>query len=349
MAGDANGHPATVLVTGATGFVGRRLTTRLVDDGRRVRALVRPTTDTGALDALGVHVVRGDLRNRDAVDAAVEGCDAIVHLGARTEAEGLLTREDVEAVNVGGTRHVATAASRAGARLVAASSVAVYGRIAARRDLTEDGPLRPDSPYGRSKVAAEQLLLRRHRQEGLDVVIVRPATVWGPGATSWRGLFEAVRDGRFRRFGPGTNHHHLVDVDDLVDGLVLATRTPGIAGHVYNLAGPDAITLDAWLSSIRELTGGPAPARAPGWPMRLYRAADQVAVRVLSRQLPRADRLALYLGDRVFSIDAAARDLGYAPRFTATATVERTARSLGFTPADGVPVRSPRPTAELTS
>jgi nucleoside-diphosphate-sugar epimerase len=349
MAGDTNGHPMTALVTGATGFVGRRLTRRLVDDGWTVRALVRPTGNATGLEALGVHVVRGDLRDGDAVVTAAAGCDAILHLGARTEADGLLTRRDVEEINVGGTDHAATAAARAGARLVAVSSVSVYGRIALRRDLAEDGPLRPDSPYGRSKVAAEQLLLRRHHQDGLDVVIVRPATVWGPGAASWRGLFETVRDGRFRRFGPGDNRHHLVDVDDLVDGLLLASRTAGITGRVYNLAGPEAITLDEWLALIRTHTGGPQAPTAPAWPMRTYRAADGLAVRTLGRKLPRADRLALYLGDRVFSIVAAEHDLGYAPRFTAADTVGRTASSLGFTAAAGRdPERTRASLEELT-
>ena len=135
-----------VLVTGATGFIGRHLIERLTPKKGHVRALVLPEENTSALDNLGVEIVRGDVLDYQSLQRAASNCQMIFHLAARTEASGP-SRKDFEDANIQGTANVARAALFAGAhRLVFCSSGALYGRAIKNRSITEDTIPVPDSP-----------------------------------------------------------------------------------------------------------------------------------------------------------------------------------------------------------
>jgi nucleoside-diphosphate-sugar epimerase len=328
-----------VLVTGATGFIGRHMVERLVAGRDHVRALVRAETDAAWLDALGVDVVRGDIGDARAVERSTEKCQVVFHLAAKTESLGPLSRHDVQPANVHGTENVVRAALRAGVeRLVFGSSVSVYGRIArgTRRPIDEDTDPRPDSPYGESKLQAERIVLSAGRRDGLPVVVARIATVWGPGTTSWLGLFRSIASGRFRVMGDGTNRHHIIDVSDVVHGLALCGSVRGVEGRTYILAGSESVPLNRLVEMIGEEVGSPgSPAHLPGAPLHVYRALDRIAVACIGRKLPRADRLAIFLGDRTFDISRASRELGYRPRIRTRETVGRLAewfRDHGYLP-----------------
>ncbi len=326
-----------VLVTGATGFIGRHLVGRLVSDGHRVRALVRQGTEADWADPLGIEVVRGDLCDPAAVEKAATNCRLIFHLAAKTESLGLLTRDDVEAANVHGTEQVVQAAKRAGVeRLVFCSSVAVYGRVAKDRILNEDTETNPDSPYGESKVRGEQIVLSARQREGLSVVIARISTVWGPGNVSWLGLFRSIASGRFRLIGSGANRHHLADVSDVVEGLVSCGWANEADGHTYILSGPESVPLKTLVELVGEEVGvRDFQAPFPAAPLQIYRVLDGIAVSLIGRKLPRADRLALFLGDRTFDLSRARRELGYVPRIHPRETIHRMAewyRAQGILP-----------------
>ncbi|HNG93664.1 MAG TPA: NAD-dependent epimerase/dehydratase family protein, partial [Acidobacteriota bacterium] len=116
-----------ILVTGATGFVGRYVTEQLVQEGHQVRALVRPSTDSAWLQALGVQCVTGTLTNLDSLQAAIDGCQLIYHLAALTSRQNR-TASDLWQVNVEGTRNLAQAAAQASVRrLVYVSTLGVHG------------------------------------------------------------------------------------------------------------------------------------------------------------------------------------------------------------------------------
>jgi len=326
-----------VLVTGATGFIGRPLVERLTDDGHHVRALVRPQTSAKWLDPLGVKVVRGDIGDASAVERVVGKCEIVFHLAAKTEAAGLLSRQDVQVANIQGAENVARAAVRAGVeRLVFCSSVAVYGRIAKNQLIDEDTEINPDSPYGESKVLGEQVVLSARQRSGLPVVVARISTVWGPGTTSWLGLFRSIASGHFRPIGKGTNHHHVADVSDVVEGLLLCGFVKGIEGRTYILAGSESMQLRELVKMIGEEVGVTRlPANLPAAPLHIYRVLDRMAVALIGRKLPRADRLALFLGDRTFDITRARQELGYVPRVRTKDTIRRMTewfRVQGFLP-----------------
>ena len=312
----------SVLVTGATGFIGRHLATRLLRAGECVRALVRPETDASDLAACGVEVIPGDVRDRVAVKRAVADCQLVYHLA---KAGSSSSRSTEHSVNVDGTDNVGRAAVEAGVtRLVHASSVAVYGRHAGHMALHEDAPLSPYTRYGAVKALAEGTL---PSAECLPVVIVRIASVLGPGTEHWRPIFKAVAARRFRMLGQGKNHQHTADVADIVEGLFLCGTAPNLKRRAYNLAGAEPIELRELIRLIAlELgMGGRMPRPLPATPFRIYKRVSDLAVSLTGTSLPRADNLANLMNDRVMDISRARRELGYAPTISVSESIRRTA------------------------
>jgi len=226
-----------VLVTGASGLVGRRLVARLLVRGETVTGFVRTP---GALDELAgerLRVVVGDVTGADAVLPAARGCDAVVHLA---NASGVVDEARVHAVNVGGTEHVLAAARTAGARrLIFTSTVS-----ATRQRL---------GPYGRTKQLAEE----RVRAAGIPFVILRPSLVYGRGETGLVGslarhlralpVMPVIGDGRIE-IDP-------VHLDDLC-GVIEACLTRGdVLGRTYDVLGPDRVTLDDFLGRLGAVLG----------------------------------------------------------------------------------------------
>ena len=323
-----------ILLTGATGFVGSHLVESLRGP-EPLRALARPKTDASLLEAAGVEIVRGDLRDPDAAHRAVRGCRVIHHLAALTSHGGASAR-DVFETNVEGTARLAAAALDAGVeRFVFASAVKVYG-VARRGTIDEDTPRDPVSAYALSKVRAEDLLFRLAETRGLPLVVARLGGMLGAGAVGWLGLFRSIADGSFRMLGSGRGRYPAVDVDDVAAGLCRCADVPGIEGRVYNLTA-DSVTLAELVDIIAGAVGG-APRRRPlpAAPLHAWRILQRAALAITGRSLPRFSRVELFLGDRVFDISRARRDLGYDPTTDLRESVARTAewfRERGLLPA----------------
>ncbi len=323
-----------VLVTGATGFIGRHLIERLTAEKDHVRALVLPNEDTSAFDHLDVEIVRGDVLDYKSLINAASNCQQIFHLAARTEASGP-SKGDLQKVNIQGTENIARAALVAGvSRFVFCSSGALYGRAIRNRTISEETIPIPDSPYGRSKFLAEQVLLSYHHRDGLSVVLARTSAVLGPGAMSWLHLFRTIAGGRFRLIGDGHNYHHVADISDIVEGLILCGFV-GIDGQIYILAGADPVCLRDLVQ--HHCRGGWSAGQLPTSLLQgHFVSTKQRAGHLFSwtgYRLPRADRIDLYLGDRAFDLSRSGRVLGYRPRVSTKEAVHRTAawfREHGF-------------------
>jgi nucleoside-diphosphate-sugar epimerase len=137
--------------------------------------------------------------------------------------------------------------------------------------------------------------------------------------------------------GPGTNHHHIADVADIIEGLRLCASVKGVEGRTYILAGRESVPLNTLIDIIAAEVGAPGVrGHWPAAPLHVYRALDRIAVAWLGRKLPRADRLAIFLGDRTFDVSRARHELGYSPRIPLRDTVGRLAewfRSQGHLPS----------------
>ncbi|MGH2533360.1 MAG: SDR family oxidoreductase [Thermomicrobiales bacterium] len=264
------------LVTGGAGFIGSHLVERLVGDGARVCVLDNLAGGCPAnLDAVrdDVEVVRADVRDKAAVERAAIGREVVFHQAAEISVpRSVADPATTYAVNVMGTLNVLLAARAAGCRrVVVASSSAVYGESP---ELPRHERMLPDpiSPYAASKQAGEDLCAVFSRAYGLEAVALRYFNVYGPRqdpASPYAAVIPrflaALRGGIAPTiYGDGEQTRDFVYVSDVVEANLLAATAAGVAGNAYNVAGGQAITLNALLATLSDLVGADvAPIYAP--------------------------------------------------------------------------------------
>jgi len=228
-----NGKKA--LITGATGFIGGRLTERLsVEEAVCVRALVRTPAKGQRLADLGVEIVPGDVTNPASVLAAVAGCQLVFHAAAQVN-EGIGSKAEVWAVNVTGTQNVVNAALATGVeRFIHLSSCAVYGSPQ-KHHIDEQTPTRRrGNLYSDSKVAAEEIVFLAYREWGLPIVVARPSYVYGPGSQVTIRPVEAIKAGKIILIDGGRHLCKPLYIDDLVEGLMLCAQVEAAIGEAIN-------------------------------------------------------------------------------------------------------------------
>ncbi len=307
----------TVLVTGATGFVGAAVLRALLDAGQAVRALVRAGSDRRNLAGLDVALVEGDLGDAASLARAVAGCAALYHVAADYR---LWVPEPaaIYRANVEGTRALLRAAAEAGvARIVYTSSVAVLGLHADGAPADETAPASLDDMVGhykRSKFLAEQAVTEM-AANGLPVVIVNPSTPIGPRdvkpTPTGRMVVEAAA-GRMPAFvDTGLN---LVHVDDVAAGHLLAFEH-GQIGARYILGGED-MSLREILAEIAALAGRKPPKlRLPhGLILPFAFAAEGIARLTGHEPFATVDGIRMARKKMFFSSAKATAALGYRPR-----------------------------------
>lgn len=245
----------TVLVSGASGYIGSRLAARLVQEGARVRGLIRNPSRGEALAAAGVEVVQGDVTDPASLAAAMAGCTLVYHAAAWVGERG--SREAIWAVNVEGTRQVAQAAQVAGVRrFVHLSSCAVYGSPQNIFDIDESYPIRArGNLYADSKVAAEEVVWEAGRA-GLPVVVARPSQVYGLGSPQFtlRPL-AAIQAGKLRLIDGGKHLCKPVYIDNLVDGLLLCATHEAAPGEAWNLSDGAAVPWRDFFGAYAAMAG----------------------------------------------------------------------------------------------
>jgi nucleoside-diphosphate-sugar epimerase len=306
----------TVLVTGASGFVGRALCDVLAASGRRVRKAVRMPVP-GLSDSVAV----GDIGLDTGWRAALEGVSSMVHLAARTH----VLREtapdplaEYRRINVSGTERLARSAAAHGARrFVFLSSVKVNGERTEGRPFTEDDAPHPADAYGISKWEAEQALSRIAAETGLEVVVLRPPLVYGPGVKgNFLRLMNLVARGVPLPLGAVANRRSFIYTGNLAGAIVQALDAPQAAGRTYLVSdGEDVSTPDL----VRAL------ARALG-----------VKPRLLSLPLAALGLGATLAGKRAeferltgsLQVDSSRirQELGWEPRYSLTQGLTETAR-----------------------
>ena len=309
-----------VLVTGAGGFIGRRVVARLLQEGVGVRALLLPDEAAPAEwtePPNGVKVVRGDICDPDAVRRALDGTDRLIHLAALVGDWGAEAAH--RRVTVGGTETIFRAAADAGVRCVLASSIVVYGDALGRDVCHEEHPPgRACGAYGRAKQAQEQIARGLERERGLQLSVVRPANVFGPGSGPWvRDLCAQLRSGLPTLIGGGDYDAGLTYVDNVADLLVRAAGHPAAVGRIYNANDDHGVTWRRYCGDLAEMIGAHPPRSLPRWLANAAAGACEAIWRRAGwRSRPPVTREALNLvGSRHrVPIERARRELGYEPR-----------------------------------
>lgn len=306
-----------ILVTGGTGFLGSHLIPALQDRGDSVRVLALPAEETSLLEARGVAVYRGDIRDPQAVVAAMQDVEGVMHLAGMMGVWRPI--EDYRAVNVTGTENVCRAALAEGARVVHVSSWTVYG-MGLGKPALEDFPLLPmREPYALTKAEGDASVQRMIAEDQLEAVIIRPGTVFGPGSElNFSRIADRVRAGRWVMVGSGRNALPLVYVTDVVEGLLLALEQDGAVGQAYNISNDRPLSQRQFLDAVaREIGAAPPRLRVP------YRAlyaiaysAERLAEMTHSSREPVVTRhgVNLFGTDNRHAIDKARSELGYRPR-----------------------------------
>lgn len=311
-----------VVVTGAAGFIGAHLAHRLSTMGRSVRAAdLRPLPT--AL-RIGVQANYADVCDAGAMRTLVEGADVVFHLAA-AHLEVHAARERFERVNVEAAAQLVRICAQAGVRrFVHASSVGIYGHVA-HPPAAEDAPRAPVSPYERTKLAGEEAVSRAASECALELVVLRPAWVYGAGCARTAKLLRAIRTGRFAFVGAGENLRHPIHIDDVVDAFLLAAK-PDVSPGAWIVAGPRFMPLREMIETCARALGVAAPRR------RIPRAAAvalariaQAVTRVAGREPPFSMRsLAFFENDNAFDTSAAERDLGFRARTELEEGIRRT-------------------------
>lgn len=307
-----------ILVTGATGFVGGAVARRLARDGHDVRALARESSEVHPLEAAGIDVVRGDVRDIEAVSLAARGCSHLIHLAAAKSGPSSRLHE----VNVRGTANVIDAAREAGIqRVVFGSTLGIHGFVIGR-PIDEGSTVQPNTPYRLSKWRAEQIVRAAHARTGVPVVIARISSVVGRGARGWLPMARGIAAGRMRLIGDGGNSIDLVAIDDLVDGLLRCAIVPSIEGRHYVLGAGSPSTVAGFAATIAEALGVSAPrAGLPAAPFRLAQRAAALVFRLTGYASSYVHDREVLVADKRATSARARAELGYDPRGSVGAAV----------------------------
>lgn len=293
----------TVLVTGATGRLGHRLSRELLKSGVTVRALINLHEHATRLPPGTIPFV-GDITDQGTLRTACEGVDTIYHFAAIVSQHKFGPKE-IMRVNSLGTTHVLEAAEHAGARhLIFPSSVDVYGSNRSEV-LTEDAPLKPNDMYGHSKMVAERQIVEFGGTTGST--IFRTATIYGKGfENSFFKVFKLIKSGKGYLIGSAKNNLALIHIDDVVRAMLLA-KDAKPRQSIYNLADGRPHTQESLMQMAAELLGAPIPRKH----------VSTVVVRLLARQIGLdADELRFVTSNRLIDIARIRKELGFNPRVT---------------------------------
>ena len=313
-----------VLVTGATGFTGGYLVRALVEAGYPVRVIVRSAAKAVTLPR-EVDVVEADIRDPAAVVPAVKGVGVVYHLAAAYR-EAAHRESGYREVNVGATRNLLEAAAVHGVeRFVHCSTVGVLGHVA-NPPADETTPYAPGDPYQRTKCEAEVLALTFARERGVPVTVARPTAIYGPGDQRLLKMFRMIANGTFVMLGKGDVYYHMVYIDDLIDGLRLLADHPGVVGEVFILGGDRYYSLDTIARMIARYLEVPRPRfHLPAWPVQMAGTLCEKICIPLGIEPPiYRRRVDFFTKSRAFSIEKARRVLGYSPKVSLEAGLQRT-------------------------
>jgi nucleoside-diphosphate-sugar epimerase len=305
-----------ILITGATGFTGKALARRLVDEGHSVLALdYKEGHKTDELRSWGVDVHIGSVVDADIVDRLMSGVDIVHHLAAAFR-EMNVPNTYYDEVNVRGTEVVLDAAMRHGVKkFVYCSTCGVHGNCD-NPPAGEDAPIQPADYYQRTKYEAEPKVLEYFRK-GLPATILRPAAIYGPGDPErFHMIFRRVQKGVFPMFGSGRTLYHPLYIDNLVDALLLAQEPDKGLGQAYLIADEEYVEIEDLVKRVANAMN--TQVRIPHYPVWPVVVIGHIVetickpFKIAPPIFPR--RVDWFRQNRAFDIRKAKRDLGYSPR-----------------------------------
>ncbi len=305
-----------VLVTGGTGFTGKALVSRLLDEGHQVVALdYKEGVRTQELRDWGAEVVIGSVTDQETVNFCMDGVDMVHHLAAafrELDVPDSYYRE----INVEGTRSVLEAAfDQKVKKFIYCSTCGVHGNID-HFPGGEDAPIHAADYYQQTKYDAEPVVTE-YFKKGMKTVILRPAAIYGPGDPErFFMIFKRVAKGIFPMFGNGKTLYHPLYIDNLIDAFMLTMEDGKGDGEVYLIADEEYIEIEQLVRKVGEVLN--VNVKIPHFPFLPLIIAGHICekvckpFRITPPIFPR--RVDWYKQNRAFKIDKAKRDLEYQPK-----------------------------------
>lgn len=322
-----------VLITGGTGFIGSRLALKCLELGSRVKIIGQSnnsaeTENKALVEAKGGQVILASVTDQERLLAELEGIDVVYHLAA-AQHEANVPDQRFWDVNVTGTKNIIEASIRAGVkRFVHGSTIGVYGS-SLHGEIDERSPLRPDNIYGITKAEAEKLVLSYQNQ--LPVVIIRISETFGPGDRRLLKLFKGIKKRLFFVIGNGLNLHHLIYIDDLINGLFLASSVEAAIGNTIVLAGKEPLSTSRMVEVLAETLGVKMRRlKLPLWPFLALATVMEGVLKPLGIQPPlHRRRMDFFRKSFVFKQDVANELLGFTPKVSFNQGAAETAKWYG--------------------
>ena len=318
-----------ILVTGATGFVGKHLIEGLIERGEDVCALVRESSDIGHLQAHNIETRVGELSDKQSLDRALAGIDLVYHCAARPPLQG--TKHQYFHDNDTGTRNfVEVALNHSISRFLHVSTVDVYG-YRDHHGTDETSPLIESKEfYATSKVRSDQTVLKAHKEHGFPVTIARPCAIYGPfDENSFPGIIKYLSKPFAPLIDGGNNLMDLVYVRDAVEGIILAANNPDSIGQCYNLTDGVERTFKQIMDALCEIvqirpkfvfTSSKISYPMTSWAHSILMFFGSGLPKHYQPEVVKVMSL-----DRHYSIEKAQRELGYNPEYALEAGMKLTA------------------------
>ena len=316
-----------ILVTGGTGFTGKALVKRLLDESHQVVALdYKEGLKTQELKDWGAEVLIGSVTDKSIVKKCMQGVEIVHHLAAAFR-ELDVPNTYYDEVNVNGTRNVLEAALDAGVKkFIYCSTCGIHGNID-HPPAGEEAPIQPADYYQRTKYEAEPVV-NEYFAKGLKTVILRPAAIYGPGDPErFFMIFKRVAKGSFPMFGNGRTYYHPLYIDNLIDAFMLVMQEGKGDGEAYLIADDKYLEIEDLVRRVGKAMD--IDVKIPHYPIMPLVIAGHFfekickPFKITPPIFPR--RVDWYRQNRAFKIDKARNDFGYQPKVDIDEGLRRTA------------------------
>lgn len=315
-----------IVITGASGFLGHHLSHYLYQRGHQVYPLVRSSEKAKVFEGKGLHPRVGDVGDREFLQSLFSEVDVVFHLAALFN-NPESSWDDYSRVNVESVRTVLEVAKECGvSRVIHCSTVGVASGNG-KEASSESAPYSPpeDDKYEKTKCEGEKVALDFYRQEGLPIVVIRPAQVYGPGDVRKAKFYRMVKKGLL--VGSGNNWKHLVYIDDMSRAFELAMLNEQAVGEVFIIAGERPILLKDLVSIVSKELGVDFPkTRLPAAPITLVCALTEMMCNAIGMKPPLFRRSMDFFTKSVqFDVTKAHKILGFKSEVGVPAGIANTA------------------------
>jgi nucleoside-diphosphate-sugar epimerase len=315
-----------VLVTGATGFTGKALALKLNELGWEVRVIVRNPQKVNFPDVAAYEIFAGDIVDEKVVEKAVMGVDIVFHIAAVFR-EGGLPDQVYHDVHVSATLNLLKAAKKYGVKkFIHCSTGGVHGHIE-NPPANEGYRYSPEDIYQITKLKGELKAIEFYKETGLPVSVIRPTPIYGPGDMRLLKLFKMAMHPITILLGNGKIFYHLVYIDDLVNGFILASEKDEAVGESFLIGGPNIPNLNELIDTIAETIGSSkTKIHLPALPVQIAGTLCEKVCIPLGVDPPiYRRRVDFFVKSRAFDIAKAKMKLDYMPKVSFKEGIIKTA------------------------